>query len=311
MFYYEHTFPVKGGSCSTGINVGEMTTGKRPRRSLSVIALLVLLTTAFAMVVPPDSWVDDDSAVDETRVAAVSQPADAVLGGSFEGFGARFGASFRTKNVVPMPNGVRELPRFAAALVRRGGIERKPFYSRPRRSSLPPEFIRLDPREAEYLFDVAAQSRQGIVEIGRMHGGSTFLLAWANRDVPIWSIDIEPTDDAQLRRLLSEEGVGGNVSLVVGDSQRQKFPQVGSYDLLFVDGEHTYSACTRDLEQHVPGLAPGGQLVVHDCHLPHVQSAVLDFVARHQFQAVRSAELPAAHWRTRHGSIAHYVKQMD
>ncbi|PWU25304.1 MAG: hypothetical protein C5B48_01965 [Candidatus Rokuibacteriota bacterium] len=288
-----------------------MTAGKHSRRGLSAVALLVFLATAFATVVPPDSWTDDDTGVDETKVAVVSQSTDAAPDSGFASFEARFGASFRMKNVVPLPSGIRDLPRFGVALVQGGAVERKPLYSRPQQSPLAPELIRLDPREAEYLFAVASHSRQGIVEIGRLHGGSTFLLAWANRTVPIWSIDIAPANDVGLRRLMKSEGVGENVRLVVGDSQRQEFPQVGSYDVLIVDGEHTYSACLRDLEQHVPGLSPGGHVLVHDCHLPHVQSAVLEFAAGHGLQAVRGAALPAAHWRTAHGSVAHYVKPVD
>jgi len=42
------------------------------------------------------------------------------------------------------------------------------------------EFVRLDPWELSYLDWAAARARREIVEIGRLHGGSTLALALAN-----------------------------------------------------------------------------------------------------------------------------------
>ena len=224
-------------------------------------------------------------------------------------FHARYGASCRKKYLVVLPSTVGGWVGFAARLLVGRLRTDKRFYALPARTALPPEFIRLDPWEAEYLFLVASLARKGIVEIGRHNGGSTFLLACANSEVPIWSIDIAPQDDDRLRRLLAEHGVGRNVDLIVGDSQRGEFPEIGAYDLLFVDGDHSYEGCMADLEKHFPGLEPGGHLVLHDCYAGlAVQPAVFDFVARRDVTVVRSPYIIASHWHTSYGSMAHFRK---
>ena len=225
---------------------------------------------------------------------------------------ARYGGSCRTKNLLVLPTRRRELASFAWKLVRGRlpTVNRRPFA--PHGSSrLPREFIRLDPWEAEYLFLVAARARRGIVEIGRFHGGSTFLLACANPEIPIWSIDLAPQDDERLRTLFAQESVGDNVRLLIGDSQHGLFSGIGPYDLLFIDGDHSYEGCTADLESHFSSLAPGGHVLLHDSYddgALDVQQAVIDFCDRHEVETLRSPYNIASHWHTSAGSIAHLRK---
>ena len=60
---------------------------------------------------------------------------------------------------------------------------------------LPENFIRMCPWEAEYLFRVAEMAKHNVVEIGRMMGGSTMLLAGATPN-KIKSIDWATTRGA-------------------------------------------------------------------------------------------------------------------
>jgi predicted O-methyltransferase YrrM len=231
---------------------------------------------------------------------------------SFDDFYERYGASCRTKNMLVIPSHRAGRLRFAARLLlgRLETTNKRPF-SPPGSSRLPMEFIRLDPWEAGYLYALAQTSALGIVEIGRFHGGSTFLLACANREVPMWSIDIAPRDDSLLRRMLEVNRMGEQVELLVGDSQRDEFPMIRDFDVLFVDGEHTRAGCAADLEQFFPRLRPGGHLVVHDCYPDvEVQQAVLDFLSRHDVEIVRSPYIPSAHWHTSAGSLAHLRKPL-
>jgi predicted O-methyltransferase YrrM len=229
---------------------------------------------------------------------------------SFETFLARYGASCRTKNVVVVPESRAGRLRLAASFLlgRVDPGEGRP-YPLPSESRLPEGFIRLDPWEAEYLYLCAQEATVGIVEIGRFRGGSTFLLACANAHVPIWSVDLEPQDDERLERLLADEAVGRNVTLVVGDSQRDELPEIGAFDLLFVDGDHSYEGCLGDLERFVPRLVPHGHIVLHDCRAETgVQRAVLDFTRDTPVEVVRSPHVPRRHWLTPYGSMAHFVK---
>ena len=222
-------------------------------------------------------------------------------------FMARFGGSLRTKHVVPVPARRSAWARFAWSIARgRVTFVDRRFYPLPDRSELPAEFIRLDPWEASYLYAVAAQARRGIVEIGRLWGGSTFLLACANKRVPIWSIDIDPRDDRQLEGFFRAHGVGHNVELLAGNSQLDPFLEIGELDFVFVDGAHSHQGCSADLNAFVTRLVPGGHVVLHDCYQGRmVQQAVLDFLDENDLETVRSPYIPAAHWHTSYGSMAH------
>jgi predicted O-methyltransferase YrrM len=237
-------------------------------------------------------------------------PSD-LPGLSFAKFSELYGGSFRTKHVLVVPRTIGERLRLAVRFLagRVDTANKRTHSASPRASKLPPDFIRLDPWEAEYLYLSAQRARLGIVEIGRFHGGSTFLLACANRQVPIWSIDLDPADDDRLRGFFAGNDVGGNVELIVGDSQRDSFSQIGGYDVLFVDGDHTYEGCSADLRAFVPRLAEGGELLLHDCYaeMP-VQRAVIDFVAGSDLTVIRSPHIPRSHWQTPYGSLAHFAK---
>jgi predicted O-methyltransferase YrrM len=229
---------------------------------------------------------------------------------SFAKFTQLYGGSFRTKHLVVVPPTARGRIGLAARfLLGRLDMTNKRAFSPSAESRLPADFIRLDPWEAEYLYLCAQRAHRGIVEIGRFDGGSTFLLACANRNVPIWSIDLDPRDDERLRGFFAENGVGRNVELIVGDSHRGKFPEIGEYDLLFVDGDHSYRGAYADLEAFVPRLAGGGHLLLHDCYAEStVQSAVLDFAEATDLEVIRPPDIPSSHWQTSYGSMAHFTK---
>lgn len=202
----------------------------------------------------------------------------------------------------------RQLRTMTRADVRRPEPNPRP-YRLPTQSGLPAEFIRLDPWEGEYLFMLAALATRGIVETGRLRGGSTFLMACANYGVPITSVDIAPKDDAELNNHMAREGVGRNVTLVVGDSQNTYYEQVEEFDLLFVDGDHSYQGCLADLHNWFPRLAPSGHVVIHDSYFGGaVQPAVIDFLKEHPAEVVRSPYRPASYWHETTGSLAHFVK---
>jgi predicted O-methyltransferase YrrM len=220
----------------------------------------------------------------------------------FDTFFAKFGGSARTKNILP------DVSQLAADDLRRN----KRRFTLPQQSGLPAEFIRLCPWELEYLFAVARRAKRGIIEIGRFNGGSCFVMACAAEDVPIHSIDIRPRDDGRFRQLLQQHAVGRNVNLIVGDSQKTKYPEVGEADLLFIDGEHTYEGCMNDIMNWYDHVVPGGSLLFHDSYLGKwgVQDAIVNFMNEHpELQIIQSPFIGAHYWHYPAGSIAHLLKR--
>ncbi|WP_425410243.1 class I SAM-dependent methyltransferase [Hyphococcus sp.] len=211
----------------------------------------------------------------------------------------RFGASVRTKNILqPEEADPKKIARNARP------------HALPKKTEAPREFIRLDPWEAEYLFIFAASARKGIVETGRFHGGSTFVMACANDSAPIHSIDLAPQDDARLLDVMNNAGVGENVHLIVGDSRKTRYDQIGAFDFLFIDGDHSYEGCTDDLNNWFPLLAPGGHVLLHDSYYGQpVMEAVGDFCARNGVDVIIPAYRTSRHWWHHAGSMAHFVKR--
>ena len=231
----------------------------------------------------------------------------------FDQFSEQFGGSFRTRHLSVIPESCISRLKWVGRNVfgsNRKQLVNKRFYAPSARSGLPKEFIRLEPWEAEYLFLLASRAKRGIVEIGRLLGGSTFLLACANDQTPVYSIDIEPPDDTQLNTLLQQHQCGENVKLIVGDSQHTDYPEIKEFDLLFIDGDHSYQGCMNDLDNWYPKLASGGHVILHDCYFGcEVQDAVVDFIQRQDVQIVRSPYIIRSHWQTSYGSMVHFIKR--
>ena len=167
----------------------------------------------------------------------------------------------------------------------------------------------MEPWEIEYLFMLATIASKGALEIGRLHGGSVFVMACANKEIPIFSIDVQPKDDRLLQSYFEQCKVGQNVHLIVADSQQMSLARIGPVDLCFIDGDHSHGGCATDLENCFEALSPGGHLLVHDCYLGSpVQRAVIDFVGRHEAEIILSPYQGHSHWLTDHGSLAHLIK---
>jgi hypothetical protein len=229
---------------------------------------------------------------------------------AYRSFFKNFGSAYRTKHIrLQWPNpALRIFGKGPKRTVRAVQRNNRPYHL-PWRGPLPKEFIRLDPWEGQYVFLISSMAKRGILEIGRFNGGSLFLMASANPAVPIYSIDIAPQDDACLREIFRTQGVGANVKLIVGDSQRERSPEVGSFDVLFVDGDHSYDGCTRDLENWFPVLERGGHILLHDSYQgSEVQQSIIDFLGRHKVRVIVPPYIPAQHWHLPLGSIVHLTK---
>lgn len=128
--------------------------------------------------------------------------------------------------------------------------------------------------EAAYLYRLARSLRGATcLEIGRFKGGSSFLLAAAiDNESTLVSIDnhskmqrtFSGADlDRELSEALARYGLNAKVKLLVGDSAT--FPVAGeSYDLIFIDGDHTYEGVRQDWLNVRCGLKPEGHVLFHD-----------------------------------------------
>jgi hypothetical protein len=129
-----------------------------------------------------------------------------------------------------------------------------------------------------------------IVEIGRNTGFSTYAFASALRllDEPSWltpkpgfrerpdvdyavhdgprkrtlfSVEISPKQEAY--DLIERQGLTRYVKFVNQPSLRCPIPDV-PIDVLLVDGNHEFEACTFDVDRWLPCVRPGGYMLLHD-----------------------------------------------
>ena len=102
------------------------------------------------------------------------------------------------------------------------------------------------------------------VEIGRMVGGSTVLIAaaLAHSGGRLVSIDVAPRNDEQLRLVLSQLGLAEHVELIVADSNCVELAE--PLDFVFIDGRHSYSAVKCDHLRWGRLVKAGGYVIHHD-----------------------------------------------
>jgi predicted O-methyltransferase YrrM len=240
---------------------------------------------------------------------------------NFSEFDEKFGGSFRNKNInhsVSSPVGalkqkIFNITRMKDANSRAIQHRKKNLrsYSKNFYSPLGRGFIRLCPWEAEYLYAISSMARVGIVEIGRFHGGSTFMLRCAAaKDVQIVSYDIAPQDDKKLVRLLDKYNLNYNISLITDSSFTTNHHHTIKYDMLWIDGDHSYDGCLNDLRRFYPFLTQNGHLLLHDCYATcEVMEAVNTFIKEEKtIRPVNNIFKPQSYWTDAHGSVAHLMK---
>lgn len=119
--------------------------------------------------------------------------------------------------------------------------------------------------EAACLFRLArSKPAARILEIGRWRGGSTFLFAVASdQNSVVTSIDIAPQDDERLRTALEKNNLAYKVELLTGNSTAAEV-RPDFYDLIFVDGDHSYKGAAGDYEHWKKAVKAGGHLAFHN-----------------------------------------------
>lgn len=118
--------------------------------------------------------------------------------------------------------------------------------------------------EQAYLRTLAADMRH-VAEIGFNEGHSASALLSANPVIRVVSFELAEHYDLQLAKYRVDAEFPGRHELVTGDSRVTVPRWVGApFDLMFVDGDHTYEAVTEDLRNALAVIRPGGLVMVDD-----------------------------------------------
>jgi len=109
------------------------------------------------------------------------------------------------------------------------------------------------------------------VEIGVQYGRSLYIAAKYSQ-AGVYGIDIQPT----LKRELLQ---GLIYSYTDEGSEKAELLWELPIDLLFIDGNHSYHGCARDIELWRPHVLQGGTILFHDydASSPGVIQAVNEF----------------------------------
>ncbi|HET6657043.1 MAG TPA: class I SAM-dependent methyltransferase [Gaiellaceae bacterium] len=168
---------------------------------------------------------------------------------------------------------------------------------------------RLEFDEGAYLFRlVRSLGEPRAAEIGRFRGGTTYLLALAGAHVVSVDLDLARQErfSVELASALKRAGLREQVEIVIADSG--SYPVAPeSFDLVFVDGDHSYEGARADFDHWWPALRPGGHLLFHDAvFAPHdSRLAVAEGVVRLARELETDERVER---RPAPGSLAHFVK---
>lgn len=118
--------------------------------------------------------------------------------------------------------------------------------------------IRLDIKEGEVLVKYCNKANERIVEIGRKRGGSTWLIT-ESTTTPVISID---KDTKKLKVFLERYIKTKQLTLINKLSEDVKLKY--KYDVLFIDGDHTYEGVKKDIINFWNNLTLNGYAIFHD-----------------------------------------------
>ena len=134
--------------------------------------------------------------------------------------------------------------------------------------------IRMKSIEAAILHNFCSNAKIGIVEIGRKFGGSTYVISKCST-VPVYSVDTGKFDTHE-KSIINKciEEFGDRLHLINCKSSKAIIPQ--NYDVLFIDGDHTYNGVMRDIKTHWEKLT--GVCIFHDYITCHGVTKAVDYI---------------------------------
>lgn len=133
------------------------------------------------------------------------------------------------------------------------------------------------------------------LEVGSASGGSILCAGlsarYHNKKINIKAISLFGDDRQESACQENAERVGATIIKGRSQDEHAKIKN-GSMDLIYIDGNHTYTSVTRDLENYYQKLRPGGIFLGHDfdhrLHLPVVQ-ATMEFFLHHEITKLKNS----------------------
>jgi predicted O-methyltransferase YrrM len=151
------------------------------------------------------------------------------------------------------------------------------------------EFAKNIPQNGRYL------------ETGSYLGCSALLVAYFSNEATVWAHDIWVNDWSDLKgdpppevkdyfyefyKAVKKNNFENRIIPIRGDSAYTiGIHDDESFDLIFVDGDHSYEGCFNDITKSWPKLKKGGNMLVHDCvYGSKTLNAVDDFCKFHNIE---------------------------
>lgn len=164
----------------------------------------------------------------------------------------------------------------------------------PSKRSAKWNIIRMQPSEAQLLYKYCKLINGNSVEIGRRYGGSLYIMATATVKT-VYSIDVKSIEDCigdNPTRLKFKDVVLNklsnlsNIEMIINKSEDVEIQE--QYDLIFIDGNHTYPYVLADTIRYWDNLTT--YAVFHDYHTKGVKTLIDDGLACGLFEIVEIAD---------------------
>jgi predicted O-methyltransferase YrrM len=123
--------------------------------------------------------------------------------------------------------------------------------------------------ESQTLAKFAGSAKLGIVEIGCLDGETTNVIARASA-VPVYGIDPIVPDSMNPGLIGSKEKILQNLKWCKRFKFIQEYSHIAvasfnyDFDLIFIDGDHSYDAVKKDVDDWWSKLATSGIMLMHD-----------------------------------------------
>ena len=124
----------------------------------------------------------------------------------------------------------------------------------------------LRPKHCEFICELAKdRSFSNILEIGRSKGHSLGLFKYLFPGSMITSVDIVRHSEADV--IVDIFNNDKSITLIDGDITNLKTDSI--FDLILIDGDHTYQGCKKDWDNIQQYIEPGSVVLIDDLNHPH------------------------------------------